>query len=231
MDVETPFGEALQSQLDDRIFKRKLVLWYYYTKDLSQKAISEGTAIPTSTINDVITKWKTTGLIDDLPRSGRSREITSEQEDIIIDKQLEDRTKPATSIHKEIVASGSEITYDQTLRTIHENFNSIYARYKVKLFERNRLKRIGFCEKMLSWRNWKWCDVIWTDEKIFHTEPQNQRTTVKILFDENPDDFSVFLKQQGGEGVMLYCAVSIKGKIYFDVLTGIIDSGKFAQFL
>ena len=72
---------------------------------------------------------------------------------MIVDKQLEDRTKPATSIHKQIVASGSEITYDQTLRTIHENFNSIYARYKVKLSERNRLKRIEFCEKMLSWRN------------------------------------------------------------------------------
>ena len=84
---------------------------------------------------------------------------------------------------------------------------------------------------MLSWCNWKWCDVIWTDEKIFHTEPQNQRITVKILFDEDPDDFSLPLKQQGGEGVMFYCAVLIKGKIYFDVPIGIIASGKFTQFL
>ena len=73
MEIEALYIRKLHEQLDDKIFKRKLILWYYYIKGLSQKEIAEETEIGTSTISDIIKKWNDSGLIEDLPRPGKKK--------------------------------------------------------------------------------------------------------------------------------------------------------------
>jgi len=231
MEIETPFKHKLMEQLEDRIFKRKLVLWQFYIKGLSQKAIQEETGIPTSTINDIIKKWDERGVIEDLTRSGRKKVITKKQENKIKRMQLTDRSRTAKSIQQEIVSSGDQVSYDQTLRVINDTFKSMYARYKIYLLDEHKKKRVTWCQNAIKWRDSKWKTIVWTDEKIFRTQPQHQKIRVKLLFDEDPNQFSFPLKQQGGKGIMCYAAISSKGKIFFGMLEGKIDSGDFAKFL
>ena len=49
--------------------------------------------IALTTINSFLKKWRETGVIGDLERSGRSRSTTPEQERKIISLQEEDRMK------------------------------------------------------------------------------------------------------------------------------------------
>jgi len=231
MEIEVPYIKELRQQLDDKLFKRKLFLWYYYVKGLSQKEITEETEVATSTISDIIKKWNDTGLIEDLPRSGRKKEITKRQEKKIKEIQLKDRAKSAAAIYKEMNVLGNEVSYYQTLRTINAEFMSVYAPYKIKLTPKNKEKRVKWCENALEWRDWKWKSIIWTDEKIFRIEPQHQKLRVKILFDEDPTQFSLPLKQQGGKGLMFFGAISLKGKFFFETIEGKVDSKVFADFL
>jgi len=231
MEPEIPFMRELLDELDDRIFKRKLVLWQYFIKGLSQKATAEETDIPTSTVNDIIQKWNKDGVIEDLPRSGRPKEITPRQEKMIVRIQQNDRAKSAKAIHQTMLSLGQGVSYDQTLNVINEHFLSMYAPYKVKLSAENQEKRVKWCEKAMEWRDWKWKTIIWTDEKIFRTHPQHQKLKVKILFDEDPSQFSLPLKQQGGKGIMVYGAISSRGKLFLGTLKGKIKAGTFAKFL
>ena len=64
-------------------------------------------------------------------------------------------------------------------------------------------------------RDWKWKSLIWTDEKIFRIQPQHQKLLVKILFDEDPIQFNLPLKQQSGKGLMFFGAISSKGIFFF----------------
>ena len=133
MELEVPYRKKLYDVFEDRLFKRKLILWHYYVKNLSQKDISEWTEIPKSTVNDVIKKWEENGVVEDLPRTGREKEITKEDRKLIIDLQKENRTKTATTIHTEVVNLGHDVSYQQTLRTINDTFFSLYAPYKIQL--------------------------------------------------------------------------------------------------
>ena len=142
MEIEALYIRKLHEQLDDKIFKRKLILWYYYIKGLSQKEIAEETEIGTSTISDIIKKWNDSGLIEDLPRPGRKKEITKRQEKKIKEIQLQDRAKSATTIYKEMKALGNEVSSFQTLRTINADFKSVYAPYKITLTPKNMEKRV-----------------------------------------------------------------------------------------
>ncbi len=56
MKKSIPFEKDLEKELDDKIFKRKLVLWFSYIKNFTNPQISNETGIATSTISQIIRK-------------------------------------------------------------------------------------------------------------------------------------------------------------------------------
>ena len=82
MEIEdqNPFPEELEVLLNNQIFKRSLVLWLYYRKRESQTRIHEITDIPTSTISDIIKKWKTEGSVENQKGQGRKPKLSEFQE-------------------------------------------------------------------------------------------------------------------------------------------------------
>ncbi len=204
MNIEIPFGDKLTDELEDRIFKRKLVLWEYYIKERAEEAVATETGIPLSTVSAIISKWREHGVIEDLPRSGRAKETTEEEENKVIEKQKTDRKKPATVIHREMMADGSDISYHQTLSVINDNFDIVYAPYKIEIRPCNKVKRVEWIEKHQQGRDWKWNLIVWTDEKMFRLCPQTKRVKIKIMEDESIEDFALPKKQQGESGVMFW---------------------------
>lgn len=236
MKKSIPFEQDLEKELDDKIFKRKLVLWFSYIKNFTNPQISNETGIATSTISQIIRKWRLEGKIEDLKRTGRPSEISEEIKKKIIKMQENDRFKSAMEIYKQIINENKistlveDISYRQVLGVIRKNFESIYAPYKIVLSPQNIEKRLDWIEKHKNWRQNKWFNVIWTDEKVFRLHPQNKKILLKIKFDESPGDFALQKKQQGG-AIMVWGAISLKGKILLSVINGHFNSENFSKFL
>jgi hypothetical protein len=47
------------------------------------------------------------------------------------------------------------LSYKSTMRRINEKFKSVYAKYKFKLSDANKLKRVKWCDDHMKWRDWK----------------------------------------------------------------------------
>ncbi len=43
----------------------------------------------------------------------------------------------------------------------------MYANYKIKVIDANKIKRVKWCDDHMKWRGLKWNTVVWTDEDIF----------------------------------------------------------------
>jgi len=179
----------------------------------------------------VLKKWESEGTVQDLPRSGRLREINDEEEAIIIQKQMEDRFKPYKEIYREVNDDGFDISYDQTRKVLIENFHVASAPSKLRISPENKKKRIEWIENHSTWRKNKWNRVIWTDEKLFELYPQNGRLHAKLQDGEWADDFSRSKVQQGGQKVMVWGVISGLGKVYFDFVEGSISSYSYCCFL
>ena len=66
---------------------------------------------------------------------------------------------------------GETLSYRSTMRIINEEFKSVYAKYKIKLSNANKIKRVKWCDDHMKWRDWKWNTIVWTDEQIFELYP------------------------------------------------------------
>lgn len=233
MDIETshPFAEQLQTLLRDRKFKRLLVLWHFYELSLSETAVSQRTGIPISTISDIIKRWQESGTVDDEEGRGRKRLISKKDEEKVLSLQESDRRKSAAAIHKDMLDQGSQISYRQTLAIINANFKAVLAPYQIQISAQNRNKRVSWIEEHQSWRDTRWDEVVWTDEKAFALQPQGKKLKVKIMFDESREDFGVAKLIQGGEKVMFWGAISRLGKVYLDVLPSRVNAETYCNFL
>ena len=189
MEEEIPFLDNYQTLVENREFKRTLVLWLSYTKGLEPPMIHEYTGYARSTIQEILKKWQNEGTIKDLPRQGRPKEMTSEVENIIIETQLENRYKYGTDIFKELNERGVDVSYDQTIRTIREKFKTVNSPFRLSITPENKAKRVSWIHDHSTWRTAKWMKVVWTDEKAFELYPQGGQLHAKILPDESPDDF------------------------------------------
>ena len=228
----------LQNELNCRIFVRKLILWLFYFKQMNPEQISNFTGLQKSTIYYDLNKWKFDRTTDDASRTGRPVQLPEKIANLIIEKQLEDRTKTGKAIFQEMqedaFGKGEKVdfTYRQTNYHLNKNFEVRNAPYVIQLSEKNRLKRVQFCEKYMNWRQTKWETIVWTDEKIFRMCHQGKKIQVKLLPNEDVNDFARPKKQQGGGGVMFWSCISLKvGKIYIAELEGNFNSQKFAIFL
>ena len=241
MENEIPHEENLMKELENKIFKRKLILWYRYIKKLKPKEICEETGIHVKTIYHFLDKWHASGVVEDLTRTGRPVEMSKTIQDKIIKIQLDDRFKSKKDVFNEIRDYTKDnpkyncSSYYQVASQIDKNFTSIIAPYSIDLSATNILKRIEFCKFYLNLRNWRRKKIIWTDEKVFRLYPQNRKFTLKILKNQEESDViqkhAITKKQQGGASVMFWGAIGSEGKVCLFEINEKFDSLKFAKFL
>lgn len=233
MDLESsiPFHDELQTLLQDRDFTKKLVLWLYYFKKQTQQDISEDAKISQPTVSRIIGRWAESGDIGDKEGRGRSPSIKPKHEDLVIEKQTNNRLKTSASIYREMLEEGHDVSYYQIWSIVNKTFESTYAPYTIKLTADHRRKRMEWAELYLSWRQWKKNLVVWTDEKMFCLYPQAKKLKVKLLPGESPESFSLPKVQQGGGKIMVWGAISIYGKVHLSTLEGKIDSDVYSTFL
>ena len=228
------YPDRLKVELSDRIFKRKLYLYLRHVKGMNVNQISTFTEDSISTIYEVLKKWRFHGKIEDIERTGRPTKLLPETKLQIVKMQKDNRTERITDIYRKIIQEQSienNIKYKNVWKVINENFKTKFLNYKITISDKNLKKRVTWCEEHIKWRNERWKNVIFTDEKLFVLYPQGKKIRVKLTFDENLNDYSAKKMHSSGGGLLFWGAISLQGKIHLTVLYNNVNSEDFAYFL
>lgn len=232
MNVEEPipFFQDFQNLTIDREFIRTLILFLRYSKKMAPTDIAEFINESRQGVHYTLNKWTETGTVKDLPRQGRPAETTEEEQQLIIEKQMEDRFKPIVDIYREMNDEGYDVSYDQTKGIIRNNLKKVLAPLRIKISAENKIKRVEWIRKYFKWRKSRWSKVVWTDEKLFELYPQKGKLHARLLPGEAPEEFA---RQRVGvsKKVMFWGAISGHGKIYFNVIEDSITSYTYCCFL
>ena len=78
MDIEDPvlFVKELHTLLNDKIFKKKLILWLKYSQSLYITEITKQIEMPRTTVYSVLKRWKDVGSIEDDEGRGRKSSLS-----------------------------------------------------------------------------------------------------------------------------------------------------------
>ena len=146
-----PFEELLNDLTENKKFKRTLYLWLHYKARLSMVEIQRMTGDNYQTIWRTKEKWKSEGIIEDKPRSGRPLEYNEIVESMVIEKQLDNRYKTIRSIHDEMVDENFEISYRQTRCIVNKHFRTLSAPKIIEISGLNKERRMEWCEEYSTW--------------------------------------------------------------------------------
>ena len=124
----------------------------------------------------LIKKYKGTGSIVDLPRSGRPRKLTLREERLIRRASLHDRTLTVNNIRAKLAKNGSRLTVNRIL--IKYSLKCRVAKRKPLLNKRQRSARHEWACRFRHWDFHHWRKVCFSDESIFRCFSNSR--TVKI---------------------------------------------------
>jgi hypothetical protein len=101
--------------------------------------------------------------VEDAPRSGRPKQISAEQEQLVLDLVTRDIAGRQKS--SEYLAYEAGISMSSCLRILHKNgFSSVKPSVKPGLTDKAKAQRLQFALEHVDWTLEDWKAVIWTDE-------------------------------------------------------------------
>ena len=100
--------------LQDRI---RIVV--YFEQGVSQRQIAAQLHCSHTAVQKVVRKYKSTGSVEDLPKSGRPQVLTAREKRIAVNLSKKDRFRPATSIRDELETNyGTSVSVATVKRTL-----------------------------------------------------------------------------------------------------------------
>ena len=139
------------------------------------------------------------GNVDDLPRSGRKRKTTAEQDAAIVAEAKETKFTTPRRIKKKLHSDVSSRTIDRRLQE-HGLFGRV-AQHKKKCRDEEKRKRLTFAQGYEHWTADDWMRVEFADEKIFWGEgfwgqvfvrrPKGEALNPEYCVDQNPHPVKV----------------------------------------
>ena len=146
--------------------RKRAVITTYHKDGVSVRSIATKCGVPKSTVAEIVKRFDTTGDAGVLKRSGRPK-VTSPREDNII-RRLVVKTPSisSTEIKLELASLASTRTIS---RRLSDNFGLRSRRPAKKplLNDKQRRKRLQFCQKYKHWTETDWCKVLFSDESSF----------------------------------------------------------------
>lgn len=125
---------------------------------------------PTSTVQYVIKRWKSTRKLNNERRTGRPRLTTARVNRKILNILLKNRSVTATEIAALLKnEDGIIISAETVRRRIRESgFKSRIPRRKPWISLKNRQKRLKWAKDHVNWPISKWSNILFTDESKFN---------------------------------------------------------------
>lgn len=167
--------EELSNENKGRILGLREAGWSY-------RAIALKIPCGKSTVCDVLKKYRQTGSIKNLKRSGRPRVTTTSQDKYIRVTSLRDRFQSAADISRTIINEKTQkpISDDTVTRRLSEaGLPGRIAKNKPKLTKKQKRVRLQWARKYSGWSKADWEKVLWSDESPFTLFVKNGKVWVR----------------------------------------------------
>lgn len=132
--------------------------------------------IKTSTARNITAKFRNTGSVKNLPRSGRPRALTSADKRHLIRAVRKERRKPLAKVGNALGLNVSVQTLRNALK--EKNYHRRIARKVPLLTNRHRILRMSWARIYRSFKREHWKKVIWTDETYIYLGDDRRRIFV-----------------------------------------------------
>ena len=192
---------------------REVVIKHFLNGD-SEREISSKVLIPRSSVNYMITKYKSMKCIGNMIGRGRKRKTTIHTDRIIQRKVKIDRRESSTFVKAELQTE-LNITISETTirRRAHEiGLYGRVARKKPYLTKANRGKRLEYARTYRAKPLGFWNNVIWSDESKFNLFGSDGKVMVwRSTKEELQTRCTVLIVKHGGGNVKCWECFSSSG--------------------
>ena len=204
-----------------------------YLCGIKQTVISIQLNIPTSTVNDIVKKYKETGSTEPKKRSGRPKVLTKRDTRTLKRIIRTDRFSPLGDVTDKLNTSLDTTLHHNTIRSyLHdEGLGSYTARKKPHLTAKHRTDRLRWCKEKKNWTE-EWKQVVWSDESRFALFQSDGQARVWRCPGEvyNKDCIQHTVKFGGGS-VMFWGCFGWHGVGPLVVVEGNMDSDEYINVL
>jgi transposase len=206
----------------------------YHEKKIGLTKIHEKTNVAISTIKKIIEKWKKSGVIVNLPRSGRKKCTTTRQDRLIIQHM---ERNPRLSVPKLEAELKTNYQLEVSKTTIRKRLNKAgyHGRRPSKkpwLSTRNVRRRLEWARAHVNWTVDQWKTVLWSDEtkvNLFGSDGINKiwRKRGERLRKKN----LLPTVKHGGGSIMVWGCFNWKGVGNIHVIPGIMTKEVYLDLL
>lgn len=200
----------------------------------SVRQIAKKTNLKSSTVNDIIHRYRTTGSLEDRDRPGPSRKTTAAEDlrMVLLSKRNRKRTAPeiTSEVNRE---RENKISTSTVKRRLQEaNLHGRVAVRKPLLRRGNRAKRLQWARNHLDWSVEDWKKVLWSDESKYEVFGQTRRVFVRRSKSEKmiPDCIVPTVKQ-GRSSVLVWGCFSFAGTGDLCRIEGIMRKENYLKIL
>lgn len=198
----------------------------YKCKAIQLILAEEGFTASLSGIFYVIKKYKRTGSIFDCVRSGRPKVLPTEAYNLI-DAWLTDNDEITTT---ELMQQLAQVTYEASRATVGRarlslGWTAKATRYCQLIRERNKEKRVEFCQRLLSTGE-NFHDVIFTDESMVQLAPSKRK-----VYHKRGQARKYRPKAKHPVKVYVWGGISKHGATACIIFTGIMDGERYTRIL
>jgi len=133
-------------------------------KGLSQRKVADQLQISRGGVRNIMKKFKSSGIIADVPKTGRPRKLSVKKQRLII---IKSKLNPRWTAN--MLRSDGNINHLVSVDTVKRILRraKLFGRVAVKkpfLSKINKIKRLKWCREKQSWSSVNWKRIIFSDE-------------------------------------------------------------------
>jgi transposase len=200
---------------------------------LSLSKAAEETGLGKSTVQKISEKFKATGHVKDLERSGRPPKLDDRAMRSILRANAKDPFMKVREIREDfnsVRPPNRRVSNSTVQRILNQNGVRAYKlAEKWKISEKNRRLRVDWCRKHRSWTLEDWAGIIFSDESRIQNNPARRiirvRKGAKIGAHLNPQ------RNRFDVAVMVWGYISFEGPRKLVFVNGTINGKKYSETL
>mgnify|MGYP003471160912 CR=1 FL=1 len=185
--------------------------------------------ITKSEVSRLVAKYRETGNVKDVPRSGRPKVTTERQDRLIIQHSRRNRFKTARQIRDDLQGEIGRVS-TQTInnRLLAAHLPARRPRQKPELTQQHCQARLQYARDHVHWNIRRLRRLMWTDEKRFRLYSNDGRVRVRRSHGQAfNNDFVRAVMSQGGRSLMVWAGFTYDHKIALRVIEGNMNAAKY----
>lgn len=178
-----------------------------------------------SEVSRLLAKYKETGDVTDLPKSGRKRLLEEEEESPLSKEITEHRQHTSAALRREILSDYGVLLSARTVRRLRKElgFRAVHYHRVPSISKETAQKRLLFT---LDEEEYDLTRIIYTDESLFEI------STNGVVYWKRPgEEAPVVESKQFPESVMVWGGVFWEGRTELQFIEGTINAKKYQDIL